>query len=401
MISFYFCKKFHAMKKTFTKKLAAYTGAAGAFIALGSASEAKAQAVYTDVNPDEVLYPVSFDIYDIDFNNDAISEFSIETFYIFSSYSYTTYSGSIFYNTFSYYSAGITKADNNFGILGTSWEASALANGDIVNNSGDFLTNSTFWNLGYNNWGNFPGAGDKYIGVHFTIGTDVHYGWILVNMVFGSYSITVKGFAYESQPEVGIMAGDIVGVYMNLTGVSNLQPTSADVEYWPSKTGTAYYVVQLATDPEPDKDQMKAGTGAIGATVANFGNAITTENIASAFAVSGLTDGIQYTLYSVIESNTILSNVKSIDFTTTVTDVDELFSGVFSAFPSPADDFINVQMPLEGEIKIMDLNGKVIFSTQHAAGTHNIDVSALTSGMYFIHFTDIQGNNQMVKFVKK
>ncbi len=390
------------MKKTFTKKLAAYTGAAGAFIALGSANEAKAQAVYTDVNPDTILDPYNYDSYDIDFNNDAVSEFEINSYYYFTSGS-SYYSSTWYYWSFQAKAAGIYKADINFGIMeyGPYGLVAALNQNAVIDSTGGFNAVEFIYNLGYNSFGPFSGQGDKYIGVHFNIGTDIHYGWIMINVETGFNTLTVKGFAYESQPEVGIMAGDTVGVYMNLTGVDLIQTTSAVAQYWPSKTGTAYYVVLLATDPAPDKDEVKAGTGAAGASAVNSGNAVTTEFIAGEFALSGLTENTQYTVYSVIESNTILSNVKSIDFTSGMSNINELFSGVFSAFPSPAVDFVNVQMPLEGEIKIMELNGKVIFNTQHAAGTHQIDVSSLASGMYFIHYLDINNNNQLVKFIKQ
>jgi len=394
------------MKKSFAKKLAAYTGAAGAFIALGSANEAKAQAVYTDVNPDEVLDPVNFDNYEIDFNNDAISEFEIKAYYYFTyGTSYNTYYGTTNTWSFKAKAGGIYRANPNFGVIGINnyyyyGIVDALNQNHVISNTSIFNAYDFIYNLGYNTFGPFTGTGDKYIGVHFDIGADTHYGWILINVESNFATIAIKGFAYESQPGVGIMAGDTVGVYMNLTAVSSIQTTSANAEYWPSKTGTAYYVVQLATDPVPNKNQVKAGTGATGATVANSGNAATIENIASQFAVTGLTQNTQYKIYSVIESNTILSNVKTLDFTTETSNINELFADEFSAFPSPADDIINVQMPSEGKIAILDLKGKVIFSTQQIAGTNQIDVSALASGMYFIHYTDIQGNNQMVKFVK-
>ncbi|MGB1242883.1 MAG: T9SS type A sorting domain-containing protein [Chitinophagales bacterium] len=54
---------------------------------------------------------------------------------------------------------------------------------------------------------NFRNLGDKYVGVRFKKGADMHYGWVLVSFD-DEDNLTVKSYAYETTPNKGIEAGD-------------------------------------------------------------------------------------------------------------------------------------------------------------------------------------------------
>jgi hypothetical protein len=56
--------------------------------------------------------------------------------------------------------------------------------------------------------GQFPGNGDKFLGVKFTVGTSTHYGWLRLDMSTNADSITIKDFAYQATPNTAILAGD-------------------------------------------------------------------------------------------------------------------------------------------------------------------------------------------------
>jgi len=279
------------MKKSLTKKIAAYSGAAGAFIAF--AGNAEAQIVYTDVNPDVTLNVLNSDSYSIDFNNDATPEFILETY--FSSTSSTYYSTKAIYTSFN---AGIVP-QGSFGIQGSGTFADVLNLNDSINSFQIFNTESYSYryNLGYvsngeSPNGNFPSAGDKYIGVQFTIGTNTHYGWVLVNYAADCEFITVKGYAYESTPDKNILAGDV--------------------------------------------------------------------------GQSGMS-----------ESN----------------------HQAFSVFPSLATNDIQIQVPTAGNIQIIDLSGKTLTSFDAEAGTQNVDISSLPSGMYFVKLSSANGVIEMTKII--
>jgi len=52
---------------------------------------------------------------------------------------------------------------------------------------------------------NFQNIGDAYIGVQFKIGSNTHYGWVLVS--FSNMTLTIKSYAYQSIPNTPIFAG--------------------------------------------------------------------------------------------------------------------------------------------------------------------------------------------------
>ena len=73
-------------------------------------------------------------------------------------------------------------------------------------------------------------------------------------------------------------------------------------------------------------------------------------------------------------------------------------------FLNPANDFINIDLPennsQESTIEISDLTGKQVLHTQSQYKDQQINVSGLSSGLYFL---TIKSNNSIhkIKFVKK
>lgn len=70
-----------------------------------------------------------------------------------------------------------------------------------------------------------------------------------------------------------------------------------------------------------------------------------------------------------------------------------------SIFPNPAHDYIQVQQDnFQGILKLLDLNGKVLFETTQ----NRIHIAHLTSGIYFLQYTSRQDKKTlMFKFVKE
>lgn len=54
----------------------------------------------------------------------------------------------------------------------------------------------------------FAGKGDVLIGFRFMIGTELHYGWMKINVTADYKSIVVKEVAYEIRPNVEVKAGE-------------------------------------------------------------------------------------------------------------------------------------------------------------------------------------------------
>jgi len=61
----------------------------------------------------------------------------------------------------------------------------------------------------YNYWwaGDFPGR-TRYIGIRFGIGPNIHYGWVRLYLHDYLFDMNIIDWAYESQPGVGILAGE-------------------------------------------------------------------------------------------------------------------------------------------------------------------------------------------------
>ncbi len=82
-----------------------------------------------------------------------------------------------------------------------------IASSDALAGNGSWIKYPNL--LGYNNYGQFPGQGNKYLGVRFTNdGTEQsHYGWVQVNVAANNASLTIVDWAWENIPEIPILAG--------------------------------------------------------------------------------------------------------------------------------------------------------------------------------------------------
>jgi hypothetical protein len=205
------------------KKLAGFTAMAGAVIA---GSSADAQIVYADVNPD-VVVDLNNPAYDLDFNNDAITDVS---FLVDNTAGSSTYSGVPFTYDATYAVAypGVGGGLQMSLVPGSgSSMTSAIAplnNGDAINpgamftSSGGALAVDVFVNvplLGYTyayQGGEFLGVSDKFLGVKFVAGATTHYGWVRLDVAADASSITIKDYAYNLFPDGEILAGQMVGL---------------------------------------------------------------------------------------------------------------------------------------------------------------------------------------------
>lgn len=65
--------------------------------------------------------------------------------------------------------------------------------------------------------GKGKGVSDRYLGLKFVVGGEVHYGWARLSVTLGHHrqfddvSGTLTGYAYETAPDKPITAGQITG----------------------------------------------------------------------------------------------------------------------------------------------------------------------------------------------
>lgn len=79
-------------------------------------------------------------------------------------------------------------------------------------------------------------------------------------------------------------------------------------------------------------------------------------------------------------------NVLTLDSKTGVT---------INLYPNPANDYIKVSAPEKGELLIYDAAGKVVLSSQLAAGETRVNIASLSAGIYYAIY-----KGQKISFVK-
>ncbi len=98
-------------------------------------------------------------------------------------------------------------------------------------------------------------------------------------------------------------------------------------------------------------------------------------------------------------SDNALKNSKSVVLPTFVSAVkDDLKDFNLYFFPNPAKDFVTIEIPGRGDVKILDENGKVVLKAE-VVNSKQLDISKLSNGLYFAS-VQFKGNLQSRVFIK-
>jgi hypothetical protein len=93
----------------------------------------------------------------------------------------------------------------------------------------------------------------------------------------------------------------------------------------------------------------------------------------------------------------------SFDFSTSIFDVENMIA--ISIFPNPFQEIIKVEIEAleKGQIELIDINGKIVFSKllEKGSQTIKIETSNLVSGNYFINWRNEKGECQILEKVVK
>lgn len=188
------------MNKKTTQKLAAYSALAAGVMAVNGT--ANAQITYVDINPDET-YTADHQL-DIDLNADAVNDFTIWIGADAANRNAVRVQpgtgnevlGSVSGNFFYPFAMDLNQP---VGPSTTVW------NGTM---NGGYMTMAWVYVAG-GSYGNWLNATDKYLGVRFLVGTNVHYGWIRFSISCSTtgVSCTYKDFAFNTVAEQQILAG--------------------------------------------------------------------------------------------------------------------------------------------------------------------------------------------------
>jgi hypothetical protein len=192
------------------KSLAAYATAAAAGAGLMAALPAEARIVYT---PAKITIPV-YEWVPIDLNHDGVADFSF--------YNYVNRGE---YNRYTLKARAQNQANEirGRGISSGLGFASALRAGFRVGTNRTYFHEAPGWLMC--NWvdvnrdsytrGQWMYTKNRYLGLKFTIGGQVHYGWARLSAALqhGKFGIqvTLTGYAYETIPDKPIITGKTKG----------------------------------------------------------------------------------------------------------------------------------------------------------------------------------------------
>ncbi len=229
--------------KNLSKQLKAYALTAGCFLTLHQ--EANAEVVYTDIEPDIILDgPLQNATVDMD--NNAVSDV------FFHNNSFQFYDDSwLTYKIMQNILVGPEVSDNALeGIINsfntgyntfTRYYPFALDNFELISELKTWQNHETqvmalrilslggttvgfgfacYWYSLY-----APESIDKYIGVKFKGDDELnHFGWIRCDVLNEGRRLIIKDYAYETEPEYPILAGDTIQ-YVDVKTTTNLDAT--------------------------------------------------------------------------------------------------------------------------------------------------------------------------------
>jgi len=218
-------------QKEFAKKLAGYSGMAGAFIL--AHTSASGQVMYTDVNPDET-YSENGEFYELDLNGDGSVDFAfkINDFSapgVFNSAGGATWGGLI---------QDVLVYSYNGAVGGSSFTSGtllpyALNAGVTIDGDMQFNTNSLYGNqimafyLGIQSYyasgttlawftspvGNWSGKTEKFVALRLDDGGASYYGWARLSVDDNNHEFTIHDYAVKMSEEAAIETGETVGIH--------------------------------------------------------------------------------------------------------------------------------------------------------------------------------------------
>jgi hypothetical protein len=190
------------------KKLAAYVAAAtAAGVAVFAAPDAAAEIRYTPVH----VLVASGATYWIDFNHDSVNDFGLHRRQIFG--------GSLLLAVPD--DAGVNEVVQ--AISGRSDSAAALMVGAAIGPNQKFASRTSYAYSGFVMaqvgssasgtffTGPWKDQIKKYLGLKFFVNGELHYGWVRMTVTNDLKLTAVTGFAYETEPNKPIRAGNESG----------------------------------------------------------------------------------------------------------------------------------------------------------------------------------------------
>jgi len=370
-------------KSSLASKLAKYSAAAGAIIAVSS--NADAQVAYSGVQ--DILVNTPGVLNQIDLDGDGTDDFGFGIQMM--SYSGTSYGFKVNYG-------GIAGPSNN-AVVGSSM-VYALSNGYTINasNSWRSLSISSSYmphNIGYTGssfygtssypfyGGSFHGAGDKYIGVKFDISGGTHFGWIKINFNEDCDELIIKDWAYETTPGDSIIAGNDGLVPTVALTTAATEPVNGDFDI-------AITFSEVTTGLEEGEivvtnGSVKAGTLATADGGLTYTVTITptaTGDVTIALPAGVAQDNIGY------DNDAATDLIVEADLTSGIDMLQE--ANKVLVYPNPTKGSVKIDLSNSeldiNSITITDLSGRQLHNQEITNKLVNLDLGSYEKGMYIL-----------------
>ncbi|MEO5571057.1 MAG: T9SS type A sorting domain-containing protein [Bacteroidia bacterium] len=327
---------------------------------------AKAQIVYTDVNPDSTITTGSsytIKIYNLDLNNDGTVDFNILT--------YHTPGGFYVYPRFY---VKVTPLNANE-VLDDSLSGSVYYPGALGLNS--FIETNLLWSntsnqilyysLAAYQWGFWSLNTDGYLGLKVIVASDTLYGWVRLSIKknnASSISFKIKDYAYNSIPNQPILAGETTCTTptVNLTQSGPLSFCAGDsVTLTANGTGYKYQWKKNGVNISGAKSQTY-----IAKTAGIYKCKVTNS------CGSKLSTGKTVSVPCRLNNENFVETFEHL-----------------SVYPNPANNSVIIKFPSDEEVtvEIINLLGEIIFSEKIIAEQTQIDVSKFSAGMYVVRWS--------------
>lgn len=210
-------------KSNLTSKLRAYSALTASGMLM---STANAGIVYTDIDPDSVRAGnnnLTNEYFFIDLDDNGVNDFQIGMFNAQMTTSQTYTWNGVWASGINTSSLATTSNAIAYSGVAFSYKLTLpLSAGSTIGASKSFsyynlLGVVSYWSTalgsagGNGYFGNFTNQGEKYMGLRFTVGGNIHYGWARIQVDSANYGFTLMDYAYETCPDKSIEAGMMIG----------------------------------------------------------------------------------------------------------------------------------------------------------------------------------------------
>lgn len=325
--------------------------------------KAEAQIIYTDVNPDQTYScnasPCSHS-YNLDLNNDSVIDFTIrESYTIQTCFPSGTYSRK-----------SVTASATGSNKLMTSMlNLNEVIGSNLVFSSSSGTLRSINFSLHYcaGSSGVWTNSTDHYLPLRLSVNSNIYYGWVRLNVAVTGPLLyfTVKDYAYNAVANASILAGEMSCTIPTVTLNAGGPLSFCNGDSVVLNANTTAYKFQWT----------KGGVNISGATKQTY---------------VARTAGV-YKCKVTNSCGSKTSGGKTV--TIPCRNTNEIFSGAIeklSVDPNPAKGFVTIKIPSDeqGEIKILNLFGQIVYAEKISSEQLQIDISRFPVGMYLVQWSN-------------